>query len=186
MTNTSFDSLPQRIFLDSSTLQRIYDYGGFIWENEPISPNDEIRRVPQGIEELATLRNIFFVHQRAMWEFIISKSTLDEVNAKHERGYSKYSLDVFDYSTICIEESDISPRHSINEAENIKKILSHNLSQKDLKLVIEAQFLACDSFLTCDRKLVKSKEIILKHLEILIMSPVSYWEMIKPWARLYV
>jgi len=77
MTSSKFESLPQRIFLDSSILQRIYDYGGFIWENEPLSSTDVLWEIPQGIEDLTALRNIFFVHQRAMWEFIISRNSLD-------------------------------------------------------------------------------------------------------------
>jgi hypothetical protein len=31
-------TLPRRIYLDTSTLQNLYDYGGVIFEDEPFKP----------------------------------------------------------------------------------------------------------------------------------------------------
>lgn len=185
MINTPLESLPQRIFLDSSTLQYINNYGGFIWENEPMYSDDKIKTIPQGIETIEALRKIFFVNQRAMWEFIISTNSLREVNAKNDIQYLKYSYDVFDYCQICLEESSLPQKIPI-DIDNISKILSSNIGEGDLSLLIDAKQLSCDAFLTCDFKLAKSIELILKHLNIYVMSPIIYWKMIEPWARLFV
>ena len=71
----AFDALPRRVFLDSCTLQTLQDYGEFIWENVELSPSDCIHGIPGGYEELDALRAIFFVNQRAMFEFALSKAS---------------------------------------------------------------------------------------------------------------
>jgi len=52
----SFDELPRRLFLDSSTLQRLESYGEFIYDGGPIDENDRIWSVPNGIDEIEALR----------------------------------------------------------------------------------------------------------------------------------
>jgi len=39
---SGFEQIPFRIFLDSSTLQTIQDYGGYFFENEPLAAEDPI------------------------------------------------------------------------------------------------------------------------------------------------
>jgi hypothetical protein len=38
----ALDSIPRRIFLDSCVAQRLRDYGGYIFEGEPLSARDRI------------------------------------------------------------------------------------------------------------------------------------------------
>jgi hypothetical protein len=45
----SLESLPRRIFLDSWTAQTLRDYGGYIYEGEPVDASDRIHRVTDGI-----------------------------------------------------------------------------------------------------------------------------------------
>jgi hypothetical protein len=44
-------SLPRRIYLDTSTLQKLYDFGGKIFEGEPFEPVGRAARV-QGLAVL--------------------------------------------------------------------------------------------------------------------------------------
>ena len=89
-----FFSLPRRVFLDSSTLQTLQDYGGFIWEGEPIPDNDRIFAIPGHPEEVQALRAIFTVNDRAMFEFPLSESSLAEVEAKNDSSYLRWAFDV--------------------------------------------------------------------------------------------
>jgi hypothetical protein len=43
-------SLPRRIYLDTSTLQKLFDFGGLIWEGEPFEPTERATRV-RGLEK---------------------------------------------------------------------------------------------------------------------------------------
>lgn len=61
-------SLPRRIYLDTSTLQKLYDFGGEIFENEPFEPVGRAARVQGLADEIEALRMIFAVNERAMFE----------------------------------------------------------------------------------------------------------------------
>jgi hypothetical protein len=39
-------TLPRRIYLDTGTLQTLYDYGETLWDNEPFEPLRRDRQVP--------------------------------------------------------------------------------------------------------------------------------------------
>jgi hypothetical protein len=79
---TPFEALPRRIFLDSCTAQILGNYGGYIYEGEPISETDRIHRVTDGLANLAALRNIFLLNQRALFEWIVSRGSIEEAAAK--------------------------------------------------------------------------------------------------------
>jgi hypothetical protein len=68
MNNTPFESLPRRIFLDSSTAQTLRDYGAYIFDGETIPDSDRIFEVPEGIEKVEALRHIFLISERAQFE----------------------------------------------------------------------------------------------------------------------
>jgi hypothetical protein len=74
-----FADIPQRMFLDSSALQTLQDYGGFLYENEPVSDSDPIRRNPSGLANLEALRSIMQVAARAPFELALSENSLREV-----------------------------------------------------------------------------------------------------------
>ena len=59
-------SLPRRIYLDTSTLQNLYDFGGEIFEGEPFEPVGRAARVRGLADEIDALRMIFTVNERAM------------------------------------------------------------------------------------------------------------------------
>ena len=53
---TRFEDMPRRGYLDSSILQTLQDYGGFMYENGALADTDPIRRDPNGIAKLEALR----------------------------------------------------------------------------------------------------------------------------------
>ncbi len=83
----SLQSLRRRIFLDSCTAQTLRDYGGYIYEGEPIDASDRIYRVTDGIANIEALRNIFLINERALFEWIVSSGSLDEAGEKNDPGH---------------------------------------------------------------------------------------------------
>jgi hypothetical protein len=73
-------SLPRRIYLDTSTLQNLYDFGGEIFEGEPFEPVGRAVRVQSLADEVNALRMIFRVNERAMFEFVVTEASLREVS----------------------------------------------------------------------------------------------------------
>jgi len=186
MTEVPFESLPQRVFLDSSTLQMLQDYGAQVWENESLPNNDRIHYVTDGPAMIDALRRIFFVNQRALWQFALSDYSLREVAAKGDDRYLQWAYDVLDHWRICLEES--GPPSSIGQAigNKLKTTSFDYLGQGDRKLLLDAVTLECDAFLTCDRKLAKNNHHILAELGIMVVTPIQYWRILEPWANLYV
>jgi hypothetical protein len=85
-----FETLPRRIFLDSCTAQTLRDYGGFIYEDEPITETDRMHRVPDGLANLDALRNPFLVSERALFEWIVSEDSLREAHDKRDSGHMRW------------------------------------------------------------------------------------------------
>ena len=157
MTQVPFESLPQRVFLDSSTLQMLQAYGGQVWENEPIPENDRIHSIPEGPATIDALRKIFFINQRAKWQFALSANSLREVAARGDALYLQWAYEVLDHWQICLEESG-APSSNRKKIELKIRTTSFNyLGDGDRSLILDAVTLECNAFLTCDRKLAKNQ-----------------------------
>jgi hypothetical protein len=183
---SSFYELPRRIFLDSSTLQTLQDYGSFIWEGETLPELARIERDPQGLAKLEALRAIMFVNQRAMFEFALSENSLAEVSDKGDAYYLSWAYDVLDHWSVCIEESGgLAPAR-----EPLLKKLDNGsfgyLSVKDRLLLKDALLFSCEAFLTMENRLPKNAVHIERELGIKVVTPAQYWELLRPWAKLYV
>ena len=184
----AFESLPRRIFLDSSTLQTLQDYGEFIWDNVEIPPHDKIHKIPNGIANIEALRAIFFVNQRANFDFALSPNSLSEVIDKGDRRYLQWAYDVLDHWEACLESYEDSPfsgegRHL---SEKLRSPMFGYLSKKDRALIQDVLILECEAFLTMEQRLPKNEKHIRRELGIQILRPLDYWELLKPWAQLYV
>src|SRR5689334_4261669 len=83
-------SLPRRIYLDTSTLQKLYDFGGEVFENEPFEPVGRAARVRGLDDEIEALRMIFAVNERAMFEFVVTEASLREVRARDKPQFTQW------------------------------------------------------------------------------------------------
>lgn len=187
--NEDFEGLPTRVFLDPSTLQTLLNYGGFIWENEEIEPRDRIHRIPGGRAELDALRSIFFVAQRAPFEFALLAASLGEVAAAGRvPGYLSWALDVLDHWDACLSA------YGSDAMSGSGQLLAHHLDSppfgylgaKDRRLLRDAVELECDAFLTMERKLPKNADHIRREVGLWVASPTDWWLRVQPWARLWV
>jgi hypothetical protein len=182
----AFGALPRRVFLDSSTLQTLSGYGSFIWEGEAPAPTARIRRVPDGLEELEALRDIFLVNERAQFEFALSANSLAEVEAKGDLRYLSWAYDVLDHWEACLAAYEESP-FSGAAVPSLDGLSFGYLSAKDRLLLQDALAYECDAFLTMERRLASPLNV--EHLRritgLLVLRPTQYWRLLYPWAALH-
>jgi hypothetical protein len=99
----SFETLPRRIFLDSCTAQMLRDYGGYIYESEPVPDSDRIHGVTDGHANIEALRDIFLINERATFEWIVSRGSLAEAHDKRDPGHLQWLRDIADHSEVCLD-----------------------------------------------------------------------------------
>ena len=183
MTSDSRD-IPQRIFLDSSTLQTLQDYGGFIYENEELERDDPIRRDPAGPDKLDALRWIMRVAQRAPFQFALSENSFREVVRKNDPRYLQWAHDVLDLWLACLE--DIGSAGGSPQLAALVDSGSYGyLSSGDRALLKDAILLGCDTFLTMENSLARNADHIRSTLRIRVLRPIDMWEVMRPWAALF-
>lgn len=187
MALEDFEALPGRVFLDSSTVQTLHTYGTYIWENDELSDTDRINRIPDGIENLEALRKIFIVVQRAGFEFAISEHSLTEAAAHaSDPGLLRWAYDVLDHWLACEEESGGATEESEELSQRLNDSKFGYLGDGDKHLIRDAIRLRCDSFLTMERKLPKNARHIHKELGLRVMTPKQHWDLLRPWASLWI
>ena len=180
-----FDNLPRRLFLDSCTVQTIGQYGAYIWEGEPLSETDSIHRVEGGPANLAALREIFVVNERALFEWFLSEASLVEAEAKHNSRHLRWVHDVMDHTRVCLEESGGPTDESAARASRLSDPCFGYLSDQDRRLIRDAVHLRCDAFLTMEQRLPRNSAHIVREVGLHVLRPVDYWERLRPWAALY-
>ena len=179
-----FESLPRRIFLDSCTAQTLRDYGGYIYEAEPIPDADRIHCVTDGIANADALRNIFLINERAMFEWIVSLNSMREARDKGDPGHMQWLWDIAHHSEVCLG-SDGPTETSEALAMRLSEPKFGYLSEKDRLLLRDAIRLRCEVFLTVERRLSRNAAHIERQLGIRILTPAAYWDILEPWATLW-
>lgn len=177
-------AMPQRIFLDSSVLQTLLRYGGYLYDGESIPEEDPIHRDKQGPEKLEALRWIMAISERAPFEFALSENSFVEVRGSGSAKYLRWTYDVLDHWLICVEESGI-PETNQNMLAKLDTSAIGYLGVGDRALLKDALTFGCDTFLTMENKLPKNKKHLLEQLGIHVESPCEVWARIEPWAALF-
>ena len=138
--------------------------------------------------EIEALQKIFFVNQRAPFEFALSRNSFSEVVERGDHRYFQWVCDVGDYWETILDSYGTSSARM----ESTTKISFADdsslgyLSEKDRILLRDALQLECEAFLTVDRRLLKNSAHLNKKLGLRLLAPSEYWDVLKPWARLYV
>jgi hypothetical protein len=160
------------------------NYGGYIYEGEPIPEYDRIYRVTEGIANVEALRKIFFVNQRAQFEWIVSRASMQEAYDKGDPGHMQWLWDIADHSEICLEDDGPTAESKALGARLNEPKFGY-LSQKDQLLIQHAIVLRCEAFLTVERRLPRNAPHIQRELGIRILTPTEHWQMLRPWAALW-
>jgi hypothetical protein len=173
-------SLPRRIYLDASTLQKLYDFGGEIFEGEPFEPVGRAARVQGLADEVDALRMIFMINERAMFEFVVTDASLREVVNRTHPGYSQWVYDVLD--TWLIQSEGEAPPEPGTTFEDRRFGM---ISVKDRRLLQEALDWRCEAFMTMERRLPTATAFIERETGLRVMRPTRYWNLLSRFARLY-
>lgn len=173
-------SLPRRIYLDTSTLQKLHDFGGEIFEGEPFEPVGRAARVQGLADEIDALRMIFMVNERAMFEFVVTEASLREVVNRTRPGYTQWVFDVLDTWLIQSDGEAWPTPGTTFEDRRLGMI-----SVKDRRLLHEALDWRCDAFMTMERRLPTVAAFIERHTGLRVMRPKTYWDLLSRFARLY-
>lgn len=182
----AFESLPRRIFLDSCTAQTLRKYGGYIYEAQPIHTSDRVHCVTDGIANVEALRDIFLVSQRAQFEWIVSRGSMQEARDKADPGHMQWLWDIANHSEACLEGNGPTFTSEVLAARLDEPKFGY-LSDKDRLLLRHAIVLRCDAFLTVERRLPRNAQHIERELRgIRILTPIMHWEMLRPWAALWL
>ncbi|MBS0642108.1 MAG: hypothetical protein JSS43_19755, partial [Proteobacteria bacterium] len=59
------------------------------------------------------------------------------------------------------------------------------LGAKDRLLLCHAVTLRCEAFLTVERRLPRNADHVERELGIRILTPITHWQMLRPWAALW-
>lgn len=180
----SLDALPRRIFLDSCTAQMMRDYGAYIYEGEATSASDRIHRVTDGLANVEALRDIFLVNERAQFEWIVSVGSLQEAFDKRDVGHVRWLWDIAHHSEVCLDDDGPTEQSAILAARLDESKFGY-LGAKDKLLLRDAVLLRCQAFLTVERRLPRNAAHVERELSIRILTPVAYWQILKPWAALW-
>jgi hypothetical protein len=173
-------SLPRRIYLDTSTLQSLHDFGGEVFEGEPFIPVGRLAKDAGIPDELDALRMIFAVNERAGFEFVVTEASLGEVIARDQSGYTQWVYDVLDTWLI---QSDGQERPMPGTFFDDRRF--GMISIKDRRLLQEAFDWHCDAFMTMERKLPTAAAFIERETGLRVMRPTTHWDLLAPWAKLY-
>lgn len=173
-------SLPRRIYLDTSTLQKLYDFGGEIFEGEPFEPVGRAARVEGLADEIGALRMIFMVNERAMFEFVVTEASLREVVNRTRRGYTQWVYDVLDTWLIQSEGEEPPTPGKTFEDRRFGMI-----SVKDRRLLQEALDWRCDAFMTMERHMPTAAPFIERETGLRVIRPMTCWDLLRRFARLY-
>lgn len=173
-------ALPRRLYLDTSTLQTIHDFGASIFDGEPFETVGRASRV-QGLgDHVNCLRMILEVNKRAQFEFVVSDANMKEVAARLEGRFLQWAIDVRTTWNAQSEGEAFGP-----SAELLSEPRFGMISRKDRVLLQEAIDLRCDAFLTMERKLATAAEFVRREAAISILRPADFWDQLRPWAALY-
>lgn len=92
--------------------------------------------------------------------------------------------DIADHSEVCLE-GDGQTEESEALAAQLNEVKFGYLGEKDRLLLRDAVILRCEAFLTVERRLPKNAAHIARVLGIQILTPITHWEMLRPWAALW-
>lgn len=184
------EKLPGRVFLDTNIVNFILDYGEYIFDG--LSASETLGH--RTLESIDAFYNIFLTGKRASWQLAISPMTYREItktiDARRNNYLKTWFLDIWDYWTKTVDENDDLP--SFLEAEKSKidllttGILDFLPDIEDRMLICDSIAYRCDLFCTKDWKTILRYRENLGSLPIKIVSPKEWWNIIKPFAALWV
>ena len=169
-------ALPRRLYLDTGTLQTLFDYGDLIFDDEPFVATTRDRGVPNLAEEVEALRLIMAVNERAGFEFVVSGASIREVDARGEGNYASWVRDVLDTWLV---QSEGEERVEVDVQR------PGSVSARDWRLLVDALAHRSDAFLTMERRLFTQAPVVQRNTGLRVLRPTTYRDLLASWSALY-
>lgn len=188
-----FCAIPGRLLLDTCVINCIYDNGEYIFEGylEEGETEEELDA------DLRALRLIFDVNERASFQFVISPVSIAELAAipgfyARERKL-RWALDAMDCWQIAVWETRdgtvrqrrFLPADLVEIENHLLKITDFKRSPYDRLLLLETGLANCDAFLTIDKRTILKHREFLSEIGIKVITPLEFWDELKPFAALW-
>jgi hypothetical protein len=177
-----FEAIPRRIFLDTNIIDCLVKWSECVFEHQTTPKEVD----PTLREDIESLMHIFTVGSRASWDMVASEKTVAELKKTPDRDLRN---DLLDYGI------DLARQGKDHEAESYARDLARRLVGSrllaglphvaDQELIAHAVAFRCDSFCTSDRCSLHRKRARLRQLPVRIMTPVEWWQHVRPWAGLW-
>ncbi|MEW6001962.1 MAG: hypothetical protein AB1638_04870 [Nitrospirota bacterium] len=185
LNKNPLDEALWRVFLDSSILQTLQDYGEFIYDGGEIAPDEKIWSIPDGFTNISALREVVAIWWRGSFELALSHNSLQEVLDRGKHDYLQWALEMLDYWEGCLAtckdaSSPFSGRGKVLATKIGDRRFGY-LSQKDARLIEDAVLLECDVFLTMEKRLPKNASHIERDLGIKVLQPIDYLNLLRLW-----
>ena len=130
-----------------------------------------------------------FVGRRGSLQLAISDNSLKEVLDRGSNNYLQWAFEMLDYWKGCLLAYEDNGTAFSGRGILLSSKLQENrfgyLSAKDAVLIRDAVMLECCVFLTMERKIVRNATHLEQELEIKVLQPIGYWDLLKPWAPLW-
>jgi hypothetical protein len=185
----SLSDIPGRVFLDTSVVNFVLDYGEQIHDGRTMPPSVSDRV----LEDIESLRGIFVTGQRAAWQFAISPFTYKEVISTNDRSrrhnLESWFFEIWNHWREVVEQDNGLP--DFLEAETVRlELLSSEILRvlpdvEDRILICDAVAYRCDCFCTRDWRSILLHRDLLSALPIKIVTPTEWWRLIRPYASLW-
>lgn len=177
-----FESIPRRVFLDTSVVNVLVKQAEYIFEQEPIPTTIE----PTLALDTEALMHIFYVGARAGWDILGSSKTLEEISRTRDQSLRG---DLIDYA-LGLVDSDPNNEGRAFAADLGRRLVDAPFlaalpDPADRELIGNAVGFGCDVFCTCDRATIIRKRGQVRQIPLQILTPAEWWAHIKPWAGLW-
>lgn len=196
-TQRRLGDIPGRLLLDTCVLNRIFDEGAYIFEGE--LPDGFARQDPDN----EALRALFAVNERAQFELLVSPLTVSEVaNIQDFRDREirlRWLLDMLDHWLIVLDERQSrvtqggTVRHRFKLTPDLQAFEAALMELPDFRrdpfdrlLLVQYRMAACQAFITTDRNTIWRHREALREHGVLVVTPSEYWQMLRPWAALFL
>ena len=183
------EDLPGRVFLDTCVVNFILDHEEEIHDGVA-PPADVPERV---LRDVDALYNVFLAGQRAQWQLAVSPHTYHEVvrtQDPHRRHHLEtWFLEIWRYWRDVIDQNDDLP--SFIEAENLRlQLLASGTLDAlqdfaDRLLLSDAVAYRCELFCTRDWTTILKHRSTLTGVPVEIVTPVEWWQRVRPYAGLF-
>lgn len=193
-----FMLVPTRLLLDTCVLNCLYDYNAYVFDG--MIPED---MTAEDIDDnVKALRAVVDVHRRANFQFLVSPLTVAEVANIQSVGalhpllawvleMLEHWLILLDYSEDRVSQGG-SVRHRFKLTPELQDFEAKLMGIGDFRrdpfdrlLLVQYRMGNCHAFLTTDEDTIWRHREQLASLDVRVLRPVEYWELLRPWAPLW-